>query len=552
MAFIRTRKVKYDENGKIISGSAAIIDVKYVPGDQKYHSKQEVREKLGKIIELYSKKRGLFLSPVRGLIIYDAELDQFSDALNQDQLRESSDSEEVIDRLFPPVDVHTVFGDAYLLMEAMRITGITDVLLSAFPQRVTFERMLAHILHGILKDGSKISCEDFIRKSFASYCLTNIPLESLKSDTAFFSAMGEDSAKMAFFTKYVEFVRKDNPSFGSACFVDSTPLPNDIDSPFNALCSHGLTSTSIQMRLVLILDEATLLPIWYDIIPGNVLDINTLKTITKDVEISLGIHLNGFFLDAGYASRELVKNFALQKEDEPIPEKKYLVRMPAKKGYPYKKLYTEKKPDFTKARYDFVRKNHSYFGESAQVEIFDTQVMAYVYVDQYNALKGYTEYLIKHGDEFDRLTNREKDWLKVKYGYFVLISNYRKTPSEILDDYFERTSIETTFKTDKEYLKLLPLCKWSDTTVRGKILSDIIDSIVRYFLYRLTKGASWSISSMIGRCQSLMCFRDSKENKVYIETPNRQVKECYKQCGIVIPEELDMAPYLKQLFGETE
>ena len=119
-----------------------------------------------------------------------------------------------------------------------------------------------------------------------------------------------------------------------------------------------------------------------------------------------------------------------------------------------------------------------------------------------------------------------------------------------MDDYFERTSIETTFKTDKEYLKLLPLCKWSDTTVRGKILSDIIDSIVRYFLYRLTKGASWSISSMIGRCQSLMCFRDSKENKVYIETPNRQVKECYKQCGIVIPEELDMVPYLRQLFGE--
>ncbi|MBR1443035.1 MAG: hypothetical protein IJ583_05820 [Firmicutes bacterium] len=30
MAFIRTRKIKYDENNKIISGTAAIIESKYV------------------------------------------------------------------------------------------------------------------------------------------------------------------------------------------------------------------------------------------------------------------------------------------------------------------------------------------------------------------------------------------------------------------------------------------------------------------------------------------------------------------------------------------
>ena len=65
MAFIRTRKIKYDENNKIISGTAAIIESKYVSGNLKYHSKQIVRERLGKVIELYSKKERLFLSPTR-------------------------------------------------------------------------------------------------------------------------------------------------------------------------------------------------------------------------------------------------------------------------------------------------------------------------------------------------------------------------------------------------------------------------------------------------------------------------------------------------------
>ena len=84
---------------------------------------------------------------------------------------------------------------------------------------------------------------------------------------------------------------------------------------------------------------------------------------------------------------------------------------------------------FAKAKYDFIREGHSYFGKMKQVTIFDTSLYAYVYVDQYNALKGYTEYVGRNPVEFEKLSNREKDWYKVKFGYFVLISNYRKTPA---------------------------------------------------------------------------------------------------------------------------
>ena len=271
--------------------------------------------------------------------------------------------------------------------------------------------------------------------------------------------MGEDKAKLVFFKSYIELIRANHPGFGNACFVDSTPLPNDIDTPFSALCSHGIAATAMQMRLVLILDETSLRPIWFDIIPGNVLDINTLRYITKDVEVSLGIHLNGFVLDAGYASKDLIQSFDIQGTDEDIPEKKYLARMPAKRGYPHRTLYTQMKDLFSKAKYDFIREGHSYFGKVKQVKIFGTDVYAYVYVDHYNALKGYTDFVNKNPEKFESLSNREKDGHKVKFGYFVLISNYRKKPEDMLDDYFSRTRIETTFKTDKEYLKMLPLRK---------------------------------------------------------------------------------------------
>ena len=185
-----------------------------------------------------------------------------------------------------------------------------------------------------------------------------------------------------------------------------------------------------------------------------------------------------------------------------------------------------------------------------QVKIFDTDVYAYVYVDNYNALKGYTEFVSKKPESFEQLSNREKDWHKVKFGYFVLISNYRKTPAEMLDDYFSRTRIEVAFKTDKEYLKLLPIRKWTDTTIRGKILSDIIDSVIRQTAHELGSGTIYSMSAMIGKTQSLMCFMDSSDNTVYVDTPNRQVKDYYKAYDIDVPDVVNMTDYTAGIYGE--
>ena len=36
MPFIRTQKLVYDKAGRIVSGSASIIDVTYNPGGEKY------------------------------------------------------------------------------------------------------------------------------------------------------------------------------------------------------------------------------------------------------------------------------------------------------------------------------------------------------------------------------------------------------------------------------------------------------------------------------------------------------------------------------------
>ena len=499
MAFIKAQKIVRDDSGRVISGSAAIVDAVYVSTGAKAHSKQQVREKLGRVLYLSGdKKEGVFQSPTRGLVEYNASSDSFAPVDKDDPRINAED-------FFPEPEVHTVFGDAYLLLKFLEKCGLLPVLRGVFPKDEAYGRTLCHILHGILRDGSRIGCDNFIQKSFASYVFGDVPPGSLHSDTRFFSLLGDDNVKMSFFKAFVSYMQGRDPSFGKGCYVDSTPLPNDIDdNPFNALCCHGVSSSEVMTRLILVLDEASGLPVWYDIIPGNVLDINTVMTVVNDVADSLGIEIDSLVLDAGYVSKDLVEAFHIG------TDKTVIGRMPARKGYPYKTLYWEVKDLINRGKYAFVRKHHAYFGFRKEIDLFGHREYAYVYVDQYNALKRFSDYLSEHEEEYSELKAKDKDWLTVKYGYFVLVSNRDLTPKELLSEYFGRTDIEVVFKTSKEYLELLPLSKWTNQTVRGKILHDMIDTIVFLMLRKALAHSGRSTSEIFGKCQALMCYKNSK------------------------------------------
>lgn len=534
MAFIKAQKLIYDENGKISSGSAAIVDTHY--GDfGTYHAKHTVRERLGKVLWFSKdKKSGIFMSPTRGLVEYDAITDVFSPVDKEDERLGGTET-------FPTTQIHTVFGDSYMLLKFLEKEGLLKILRDVFQTNPDYERLLCHILHGILKDGSKITCDNFLMKSFASYVLSDVPLSSLKSDTRFFAMMGDDKTKLAFFKSFVDAMRKKYPSFGKGCYVDSTPLPNDIvDNPFNALSSHGTGSCGIMQRLVLVLDDDTGLPVWYDIIPGNLLDLNTTMTVMNDTAESLGVIVDSLVLDAGYVSKELVGAFHIG------TEKTFIGRMPAKKGFPFRDLYRDVKPLLGRGKYTFVRNNHVYFGHKKKITLFGQEVFAYIYVDEPNALKGYRDFRFKLKEgAFEKMKDSDKDWMGVKYGFFILLSNIDSTPEDILTRYFGRTNIEVVFKTCKEYMDLLPLSKWTDEAVRGKILSDIINTTVLLILRKKMGGSGLSASELYGKSQSLMCFRNDR-GMVTVEIPCKQVKDYYKLLGLEVPAHVNVEDFKKE------
>ena len=192
MAFIKVQKLMRDKDGKITSGSAAIVETEYDPG-RPGHSMHKVRERLGKVRYISDdRKSGVFESPTRGLVAYDSVSDEFTD-VDKDDPRIDKDG------IFPPPQIHTVFGDSYLFLDFLDDSKFLSLLKNVIPEKAWYERALCHIVHTLVKDGSRITCDDFFAKSFLSYILEDLPLTSLKSDTSYFSYMGRDDVKMAFF-----------------------------------------------------------------------------------------------------------------------------------------------------------------------------------------------------------------------------------------------------------------------------------------------------------------------------------------------------------------
>lgn len=566
MPWIRIQGLKTDNKGKIIAGTATIVDTEYVSGG-KYHSRQSTREKLGRPLSLSSDhKSGIFKSQEGGIVAYDANTDK-KEILDVGDPR----LEGLIEKT--DLKIHTVIGDAYLFIHYLKKIGMMDILRHVFPSNSDFQRCIAHLFHTQMKNGSRDRCDLFVMKSFMSYVVKDVANSSLATDTRFFDMLGNDETRMNFFQTFVNHMRRKNQYFGKCCYVDSTPLPNDIDNnPFNAFSSHG--DSGVQSRLILVVDIETGLPVWFKVIPGNVLDVSTLKDVTDDVKNSLGVEVCQYVLDAGYASQSLLSCYSLgdvketvirtdskgndvtsvviRESDElanyEIPMKTLVVKMPLRKGYGHMDMFESVKDLLNNAKYDFVREKHAYFAKRREVCLFGKRMFAYIYVDHNNALQGYRDYMSKHPKDFDELKDKEKTWRKYSSGFFVLLSNIREEPKKMLDRYFGRCFIETIFKTAKEYLALLPLKKWTAQRVYGKMLCDMISTIIYLNMRKTVKDSDLAITDIVTITQSLMC--SCHDGVVRIDPPNKQVKDVYKTFGISLPNQFLLSDYVCEMFGK--
>lgn len=178
-----------------------------------------------------------------------------------------------------------------------------------------------------------------------------------------------------------------------------------------------------------------------------------------------------------------------------------------------------------------------YYGRQKSITLFGTELFAYVYVDKERALTGLKDFMKKHADLYDQMKDKERKWLAVHAGYVFLLSNKDRTASELLDLYISRTHIEAIFKSGKSFEGLMPLAKWNERSVRGKILQDVILTVIRSLLLKATPRHKGSLADLFHEAASVACFKEA-DDRLRVETPNRQARLAYKELGFSVPSSI--------------
>lgn len=552
---IRYRNIVRDKNNVIVSGSATLVENSYqrnATGDRsKNHTKQTVVESLGKVIWINeaNSEQAIFDSPTRGLVFYNLGTDTF-EAVNPTDSRLTGTNYQEESKW-----IHVNFGNPFLFFNEMEKTPFMQVVRDTFTDTRLCQKVLAHLAHDCLKNGSSIKCGEFLRSSILSYILKDIPVSTLDCDSSYFSAMANDVLKTTFFKKLIEVMRKTKPDFGRCCYVDSTPLPGEAENnPFNALSSHGTESPVIQSRLVLLLDIQDSIPVWFEIIPSNVLDKSTIMSITDDVKETLGIDIDVYDLDAGYARQELFQLFNRNNstridEKGQLRERSLLVRMPDLKGYGRNDLYIQCKPNFYKGRYSFDYEHHTFFGERVEIELFDQPEYAFVFVDKTQAEALLRNWRSEHQEEWDALSDLAQDWYMVKDGFFVLIGNKDQSPRDTLIEYRSRVKIEFFFRDAKSYLKILPIAKWTKQTVTGKIFHDMIETIFYRTYRKRVEATNLTMSSLIVSLNGWEAYKITNNGLLELKTSNAQIQNICESLGYKPSAHFDLEAFADQMLN---
>ena len=189
--------------------------------------------------------------------------------------------------------VHTTFGDAYLFFSLIDQSIVFKSIRETFSEEDKLERVLVHVMYGCIRNHSAAKCGQFLERSVASYLFRKYSTSTLNCDSNYFKYMGDDTVKKQYFTTLIKNMRTEYPDFGWACYIDSTPLPNESKGfPYKALCSHGTDGLVMQARLALVLDIETGIPVWFHVFSSNVLDHSCLLDIQKDIKATLDIDPN--------------------------------------------------------------------------------------------------------------------------------------------------------------------------------------------------------------------------------------------------------------------
>jgi len=402
------------------------------------------------------------------------------------------------------------FGDVYLLNQFINRTKLfdkfrnKDMLLTLIFYRLCYPSAMRY---------AKVWYEGSIAK-----VLFEVDVSSQRI-SEFLEEIGDEGIQREFFSEYI---KKITPEEG--LIIDTTALPNQINIPHTLWGWHN-EEIDKQIKLLLVIDRRTSLPLFFRYMPGSIVDVSSLKTTIDELR-KYGVTKNFVILDAGFFSEDNIKE--LYKENIP-----FLIRLPALRKL-YKRLVVEESDKLEKFRNAVRYGNRVLFIKKREVELFGERVYAYIVLDPERRGREIRRTLLKVMDEVSK-EDEEMEYILMKKGIMILVSSLDVNREEVVPLYYTRQIAERLFGFSKDDLNILPLRVHKEETLRGYLFLHFA-SLVVYSLLKRELGKDHTVEEVLLTLRNLKC--KVYEDEVVVQEPTRQQREIFEGFGIMVPKSM--------------
>ncbi len=468
---------------------------------------------LGKVLD---REKGIYQNRERGIFTFNPETQEFGvppQSYVPPQKERKKDTRVCVD-----------FGDSFFLANFIHKSGIIEAIdCISYGNRDTLHAM---ILFYTLSNLANYNATAWFNSSIVKLMYPNANITSQRISD-FLAAVGTDKNQLVFQKAYIKFVME-HYSKDTNILIDSTGLPNSIHGSMTRYNVHN-GKVSREIRLILVVQKSTGLPLYYQAVPGNIVDVSTLERTMEHIK-ALGIDIASCIMDAGYNSSE---NLDLFYDENHACKMGFITRVASND----KQFTTMMKENIGLIEQE---ENFVHYGDRV-LYITHKQIMVGKNKDNpawlYLGLDMDRE-SDEHHNLIRKAATREMSDADIHHalqteGYFGIVSGTEYSNNEILPAYYQRQMAEQIFDFAKNYTKLLPLRTNNDATFNGHLLMSYIATCIIKMIQIRLKESNMYLGSRLDFLHGQKCIVYT--DRVVTNAPEKEANETFKVFGINCP-----------------
>lgn len=419
---------------------------------------------LGRVI---NKEKHIFYKRGEGYYIFDPS-DQSRKPIAQEDIPAYSGPVDGRER---KQSVCCVFGGSYFLSRLIPGIGYHSVLEKIkYDNRDTFNSLLQYYL---LTDTADMHAAYWYKNSYSSFLYPHANMAGQRISDLY-KAVGAGDNRRAFLEAHIKYVTgsTDDEYY---VLVDSTGCPNACDIPITKVSRHE-NEVNIEFRAIVVVQQSTGLPIYYEIIPGNIVDVSTLGNILRKLRL-YGCKVKYVLGDAGYCCPGTMERLILSGIE-------FMTRMNPTYDL-YRKTVEEHYSEVAdpgstntvryRGRLVKVIKVPCVIGRDRQT---GDEKTGFIYLCRdIQSYHSKADHLMK-ASHARTMTSEEIAKAVSRFGIFAIVSTMDLKPEDVLPEYYTRQGVEQFFDYAKNYGKMIPVRNHSVETISGHMLLAFITTFI--------------------------------------------------------------------------